>query len=74
MFTVVPEASSSVKPSPAGTVKPLMLTVVQSSAPETSSRELMVAVQSLAALVRLKVKDASTARDAIILNEETVAF
>lgn len=42
-------ASESVKPSPAGTVKPLMLTVVHFSAAETSLRELMVAVQGVEA-------------------------
>lgn len=42
-------ASESVKPSPAGTVKPLMLTVVHFSAAETSLRELMVAVQGVVA-------------------------
>lgn len=48
-FTVVPVASDKVNPSPAGTVKPLMLTVVQEAAAETSLRELIVAVQAVAA-------------------------
>lgn len=34
------------KPSPAGTVNPLMLTVAQLTAAATSERELMVAVQA----------------------------
>lgn len=42
-------ASDKVNPSPAGTVKPLMLTVVQDAAAETSLRELIVAVQAVAA-------------------------
>lgn len=42
-------ARESVKPSPAGTVKPLILTVVHFSAAETSLRELIVAVQGVVA-------------------------
>lgn len=59
MFTVAPVARERVKPCPAGTVKPLMFTVEQLAAPDTSSRELIVAVQ--AALARLT--KASTRRD-----------
>lgn len=58
------------KPSPAGTVKPLMLTVVQLFAPLTSSRELMVAVQSLAALEKPIATEASIAREVNILKDE----
>lgn len=59
-LTVEPVASERVNPSPAGTVNPLMLTVVQSAAPETSEREFMVAVQSTAALA-LETASATTA-------------
>ena len=45
-LTVVPLVSDRVNPSPAGTVKLLMLTVVQLLAASTSSRELIVAVQA----------------------------
>ena len=47
-LTVEPSARSSVKPSPPGTVKPLILTVVQLEALEASLIELMVTVQSSA--------------------------
>ena len=67
-FTVEPVASSRVKPSPAGTVNPLMLTVVQSLAAETSSRELIVAVHAVAADSALG-KSESAARKVSILAE-----
>lgn len=64
---MVPEARERVKPSPAGTVNPLMLTVVQDDAAETSLRELMVAVQAAFAPV---ARRAESRRDNI-LSEET---
>lgn len=45
-LTVASVARASVKPSPAGTVNPLMLTAVQLAAAATSERELIVAVQA----------------------------
>ena len=49
MFTVVPSANLRSNVLPAGTVKELMFTVVHLTAAETSSRDEMVPVQSLAA-------------------------
>ena len=46
MVTVEPDARSSSNVSPAGTVKPLMTTVVHLTASETSSREEMVPVHA----------------------------
>ena len=66
-MTVVPLARERKNPSPAGTVNPLMFTVVQLFAAETSSKELMVAVQSEAALVPERKASAPRERREIIL-------
>lgn len=61
-FTVVPEASERVNPSPAGTVKLLMLTVVHFSAADTSERELIVAVHGVVAASTPRAMPADTSR------------
>ena len=49
MLTVVPSRRDREKVSPAGTVNPLMFTVVHLTASSTSSRDEIVPVQSVAA-------------------------
>lgn len=72
-LTVDPSAKSRVKVSPAGTVKALITTVVQSLALDASSMELMVVVQSAPRLCRGAAKTRAerakkwTARERIML-------
>ena len=67
-LTFEPLARERLKPLPAGTVNPLILTVVHSLAAATSSSEFTVAVQFEAAFVReaARIKKAVVARCSIL--------